>query len=178
MFKKLKKKKECLWLSLSEDQQSHSSSNRKEAQAMAWNEKVGQDGRVPSFSHTPDDTGGYRETLRKGISQKRGVLARRTRRPCVLGLKCNQDAGRVDRGKEGCGVWMESHFSRMWSWLWAVARLGLTFGRLTGVLGLVLGFLIKSLWSRGSKWYFMASMRKSLQVLLFFIKASSSTVWR
>lgn len=53
----------------------------------------------------------------------------------------------------------------------------LTFGKLTGVLGFVLGFFISCLWSRGSKWYFMASIRKSLQVLLFLIKASSSTVW-
>ena len=47
---------------------------------------------------------------------------------------------------------------------------------LTGVRGLVLSVLMRCRWSAGSRWYFIASMRKSLQVLLFLIRASSSTI--
>lgn len=48
---------------------------------------------------------------------------------------------------------------------------------LIGVRGRVLSVFMRWRWSAGNRWYFIASMRKSLQVLLFFIKASSSTIW-
>lgn len=59
--------------------------------------------------------------------------------------------------------------------LWHISAC--TFGMLIGVRGRVLSVFMRWRWSAGNRWYFIASMRKSLQVLLFFIKASSSTIW-
>lgn len=156
---------------------SHSSaSNSNTAQTMVWNKK-GREKSSQLLSILPGDTGGYLETLKKGRARKREVPADSggTSRLRLLGRNATKMQGSHGWGKTWRQEWKASFPGQ--SRLLAVTGLGLTLGRLTGVLGLVLGFLIKSLWSRGSRWYFIASMRKSLQVLLFFIKASSSTVW-
>ncbi len=52
----------------------------------------------------------------------------------------------------------------------------LTLGRPIGVRVLVRGVLYSSFWSPLRRWYFIASMRKSLQCELFLMSSSSSTL--
>ena len=51
----------------------------------------------------------------------------------------------------------------------------ITLGKPIGVLGRVLGDCTEDRWSFVSKWYFIASIKKSLHMLLFLTSASVST---
>lgn len=98
------------------------------------------------FSKLPGDSGGHLEILRTGRPCKREVPenSKRTSRLHLLGGKCNQEA-RQPQVRKDLEPAVKGDFPRTQPWLLAPTGLGLTLGRLTGVLGLVLGFLIKSL---------------------------------